>query len=175
MLQWYIQICYFRVTSRFVLCVSLSIIVKLWNSPQYCWYCHTFPHLCVPHLSDFLSFIFTQVENHWIINASAVLCLCSLLNQVCDDHWGYTKPLIMLHDNITINVSCANITRSSVLYWAPDQPSYHVEGSSYYFDPKFCGEKGFDPLCVELGNSCLDCRLLVHAKGRSEGTACILQ
>ena len=99
------------------------------------------------------------------MGAGAALCL--LIIKACEDHLGYTKPLILLHDTVPVNVSCAVGATPSAPPLAPDQPASYLQFSRYCFDPKFCGEEAFGPLCVELANSCLDCSLLVQLKGAS--------
>ena len=80
--------------------------------------------------------------------------LCSLIIKACEDHLGYTKPLILLHDTVPVNVSCAVGATPSSPPLAPDQPASYLQFTRYCFDPKFRGEEAFGPLCVVLANSC---------------------
>ena len=91
--------------------------------------------------------------------------LCSLLINACEEQLGYSKPLILLHDAVPVNVSCAVGANASAPPLAPDQPTL-LQGTRYCFDPKFRGVEAFGPLCIELANSCIDCSLYVDTNGK---------
>ena len=97
------------------------------------------------------------------MGAGAVLC--SLLINACEKQLGYSKPLILLHDTVPVNVTCAVGANGSVPSSAPDQPPL-LQGTWYCFDSKFHGVEAFGPLCIELANSCTDCSLYIDTNGK---------
>ena len=77
----------------------------------------------------------------------------------------YSKPLVLLHDAVPVNVACANGVNASAPSLAPDQPTL-LQGTHYRFDPKFCGVEAFGPLCIELANSCIVCSLYIDTNNK---------
>ena len=49
--------------------------------------------------------------------------LCSLLINTSEEQLGYSKPLILLHDAVPVNVTRAVGIKGSVPSLAPDQPT----------------------------------------------------
>ena len=91
--------------------------------------------------------------------------LCSLLINACEKQLGYSKSLILLHDGVPVNVTCAVGANGSAPSSAPNQPT-HLQGTRYCFDSKFRGMEAFGPLCIELTNSCTDCSLYIDENGK---------
>jgi len=87
--------------------------------------------------------------------------LCSLLINACENQLGYSKPLVLLHDGVSVNATCAVGVNGSAPASAPDQP-FLLPGTRYCFDSKFRGVDGFGPLCIALADSCTDCLLLLQ-------------
>ena len=91
--------------------------------------------------------------------------LCSLLINACENQLGYSKPLVLLHDGVSVNATCAVGVNGSAPASAPDQP-FLLPGTRYCFDSKFRGVDAFGPLCIELANSCTDCSLYINQNGK---------
>jgi hypothetical protein len=92
--------------------------------------------------------------------------LCSLLINACENQLGYSKPLVLLHDGVSVNATCAVGVNGSAPASAPDQP-FLLPGTRYCFDSKFRGVDGFGPLCIALADSCTDCSLYIDQNGKT--------
>ena len=97
------------------------------------------------------------------MGAGAALCL--LLINACENQLGYSKPLMLLHDGVSVNATCAVGANGSAPTSAPDQP-FLLPETRYCFDSKFRGVDAFGPLCIELANSCTDCSLYIDQNGK---------
>ena len=91
--------------------------------------------------------------------------LCSLLINACENQLGYNKPLMLLHDGVSVNATCAVGANGSAPASAPDQP-FLLQGTRYCFDSRFWAVDDFGPLCIELANSCTDCSLYIDQNGK---------
>ena len=91
--------------------------------------------------------------------------LCLLLINAREKQLGYSKPLILFHDGVPVNVTCAVGANGSAHSSTPDQPTL-LQGTRYCFDSKFRGVEAFGPLCIELANSCTDCSLYINKNGK---------
>lgn len=109
-------------------------------------------------LSCYPSSLLQIAHNPPMMGAGVVLC--SLLINVCEEQLGYSKLLILLHDAIPVNVSCAVGANAFAPYLAPDHPTL-LQGACSYFGPKCRSEEVFWPLCIELAKSCIDCSLFI--------------
>ena len=91
--------------------------------------------------------------------------LCSLLINTCENQLGYSKPLILLHDGVSVNATCAVGANGSAPASAPDRP-FLLQGTRCCFDSVFCGVDAFRPLCIELANRCTDYSLYIDENGK---------
>ena len=74
------------------------------------------------------------------MGAGALLCSCRI--NAFEEQLGYSKPLILLHDIVLINVTCAVGVKGSAPSLAPDQPTL-LQGTRYCFDLKFRDVEAF--------------------------------
>jgi hypothetical protein len=95
--------------------------------------------------------------------------LCDSLHESYFENLHYTKSLLVHHNDVSVDVTCAVGESASRPPSAPDQPESFPKGTFYRFSSDYVGPEAFDSLSGMLKKCCPDCSLYVQKRDQRIG------